>query len=98
MYYVLKYNGLGPDYFLEHCYDEVISIKNRIALVKFEHNKNRLLGMQFEEIGMAENEEEAIRLLGGGKKDTVSTQVTSTPVIPKVPIRKIVSKDIEILE
>lgn len=57
MYFVLKYNGVGPDDFLENCYDEVIVVKNRIALVQFEHNKNKLLGMQFEEIGMVENED-----------------------------------------
>lgn len=69
MLYVLKYVGNGPGDFLEHCYDESVVVKNYVALVQFEHNKNMLLGMNFEEVGTVESEDQLKDLFKS--KDTV---------------------------
>ena len=90
MYYVLKFVGAGPDNFLEHCYDEVIAVKNRIALVQFEHNKNRLLGQQFEEIGTVNSEEDLKSLLGEATEVKVRTE---TKVVPLDEILSCVPED-----
>ena len=74
MLYVLKFVGNGPDDFLEHAYDETVVIKNRIALVQFEHNKNMLLGMNFEEVGMVEKEEDLKELF---RDKTVEVKTTT---------------------
>lgn len=89
MWYVLKYTGLGPDHFLEHCYDEVVTVRNQIALVQFEHNKNMLLGMQYEEIGQVENAEDVDKLLA--KDDTVELKVKREQ-LKTIPIEKILPK------
>lgn len=81
MIYVLKYVGLGPDDFLEHCYDEVISIKGRIALVQFEHNMNKLLGMGFEYVGQIENEGD-LKKLFDAKDTTVAVRKEKAKVVP----------------
>ena len=78
MLYVLKFVGNGPDNFIEHAYDESMVIKNRIALVQFEHNANMLMGMNFELIGTIEKEEDLPELF---KDKTVEVQ-TTTKIVP----------------
>ncbi len=78
MLYVLKFVGNGPDNFLEHCYDEVIVVKNRIALVQFEHNAHKLMGYNFELIGNIEKEEDLSELF---KDKTVEVQAV-TKLVP----------------
>lgn len=77
MLYALKYVGNGPGDFLEYGYDEVIPVKSGIALCQFLHNKNMLLGMNFEEIGTVENEENLKELL----KDKNTELATSKKVV-----------------
>ena len=74
MLYVLKFVGNGPDNFMENCYDEVVVIKNRIALVQFEHNANMLRGMNFEFVGMVEKEEDLKELF---RDKTVEIKTTT---------------------
>jgi len=90
MLYVLKYNGLFEGDFVESFYDEVVSVKNRIAVVQMDHNKEQLLGRQFDLIGQVEGGEDVKALLNG---DDVEIQVRKERVEQPVPASKMVSKD-----
>lgn len=83
-FYVLKYIGPYDVDHKEHFYDESVPVKNRIALVQKEYNKNQLLGRNFIELGIVNSEDDVPLLLG--QKD-VTVEVT------KEPNRKIVSLD-----
>jgi len=66
MLYVLKYNGLFEGDFTESFYDEVVCVKNRVALVQFDHNKEQLLGRQFDLVGTIEDEGDLKNLFQSG--------------------------------
>ncbi len=76
MLYALKYVGNGTGDFLEYGYDEVITVKSGIALCQFEHNRDMLLGMNFVELGMIENE--------GNLKDLLKDKSTELHTYKKV--------------
>lgn len=87
-FYVLKFVGLGMQTRQEPFYDEVVSVKNGIALVKQVHNKNQLLGRNFIELGFVESEEDIPALLHRDdvtvevKKDTTEKFVSLDSIIP----------------
>jgi hypothetical protein len=81
MLYACYYPQPGPDHFLEYTYDEgPIPVRNKVALVRFEHNKNYLLNMGFEFLGTIENEEELQDLLSKDKKHDIELQTRKETV------------------
>jgi len=92
MLYVLKYVGTGPGDFLEHAYDETIVVKNGVAVCQFEHNRDMLLGMNFESIG-AVKDEDAGDLHELFKNGEIQVELRKEKVEQPVPASKMVSKD-----
>lgn len=85
MLYVLRYKGAFEGNFVESFYDEIVTVKNRIALVRGEHVKNCLLGMNFEDVGIIDKEENLPELFKSQetvevkvRKETVSNKKTNT--------------------
>lgn len=97
MLHVLKYVGNGPDDFMEHAYDETIIVKNRIALCSFEHNRDMLLGMNFESLGTIENEGDLKELFKNGDVQVATRkEKVETPTNKVVPINSVLpSKVVE---
>ena len=54
--YVLKFNSPCPDHMLENFYDEVVPVRNGIAICVREHVRNALMGMNYSYIGQIEDE------------------------------------------
>jgi hypothetical protein len=78
--YVLKYKHGCPELMLEQFYDEIVSIKNGIALVVNEHNKNSMLSMNYDYIGEIKEENELQEYLKKFDDVVLSTKIETIKV------------------
>lgn len=67
--YVLKFRKECPEIMQETFYDEVVVVRNGIALCNGEHVKNALEGMNYDYVGKIKDEKSLNSLLTKADKD-----------------------------
>lgn len=88
--YVLKFNSPCPDHMLESFYDEVVPVRNGIAICVRDHIKNALMGMNYTYVGEIQNESGLQELFAQKEKSDLRVSL-ETKVIDLDELREITS-------
>src|SRR6266576_566012 len=73
--YVLRSTKEVPEYFEESFYDEVVSVRNGIALVLNDHVRDALIGPDFDYLGHIKDSKELEKFLVSDKKKADDEQI-----------------------